>query len=105
MAAIHIVKNDPNLPQIKPVHPGSDVYTSGYWKVPEEAARELIGGKIYFHERQADPSFHGGTITAIEKINEGERAGRIVFTFQFERECRGVTTSPDGWMREKKIVL
>jgi hypothetical protein len=30
----------------------------------------LINGRIYFHERQRDPSWYGGTIAAIERILE-----------------------------------
>lgn len=104
MPAIHLIKNDPALPNIIPIQPGSDIYRSGYWAVSEDRARALINGTIYFHEEQAKPSFHGGLITAIEKVNEGQYAGRIVFTFRFDRACRGVSTSKDGWLREKKFV-
>jgi len=46
MASIHLIRNDPKLPQIKPVEPGSDLFQSGYWVISESKAEALKGGKI-----------------------------------------------------------
>jgi hypothetical protein len=104
MHAIHIIKNDESLPSITPIEPGSNVYRSGYWAIAKTTADALIGAKIHFHEQQTKPSFYGGIITGTEKIEQGERAGRIVFTFRFDQSCKGVTTSRDGWSQEIKII-
>ena len=105
MSAIHVIKNDQRLPQIVPVQPGSDIYRSGYWVISEGTADALVGGRIYFHDQQAKPSFYGGVIIAAEKIREGEYADRVVFTFRFDPACRGISTPRDGWAQEVKIIL
>ena len=104
MTAIHIIKNDPGLPAITPVQSGSNIYSSGYWVIAEAKAKSLIGGKIFFHYRQTEPSFFGGIITDAEKVTEGEREGRVVFTFKADQNCKNVKTSRDGWAQEMKIV-
>ena len=104
MPDIHLIRNEPGLPQIIPIAPGADIYRSGYWVIAETTAKALIGGRIYFHEHQANPSFYGGIITGVEKMEQGEWAGRVVFTFKFDQACRGVTTPRDGWAQEMKII-
>ena len=104
MPAIHVIKNDPSLPQIRPIQPGSDIFTSGRWVISEETAASLIGAKIYFHEAQMKPSFFGGTILSVEKIREGEAAGRFIFTFRSDLACKDITTPKDGWAQEMKLV-
>jgi hypothetical protein len=106
VAAIHIIKNDPALPDILPVERDSDVYWSGNWILTKEAVHALIGGRVYFHEKQSSPSFFGGTILHAQQIPEGdEYAGRFILTFRFEPACKGVTTSLDGWAQEMKLLL
>ncbi len=67
-------------------------------------AIRLIGSHIFFHEAQAKPSFFGETILAVERIAEGEGAGRFIFTFRFDPKCRDVKTPREGWSQEMKIV-
>jgi hypothetical protein len=105
MPAIHIIKNDPSLPQIRPVKPGSDVYTSGRWVLSEEKANALVGGNIYFRDAQLKPSFFGGLILSAEKIREGDAAGRFIFTFRSDPACKGITTPKEGWAQEMKLVF
>lgn len=105
MAAIHLIKYDPHLPQIVPVQPGSDEYRSGSWAIAQETAHALVGERIFFHERQSAPSFFGGVVTGIELVDHGERAGRIIFIFKRDPTCAGVTTAREGWSQEMKIVL
>jgi hypothetical protein len=105
MPAIHLIKNDPSLPQIVPIEPGSNVYKSGRWVVAQAKAAALIGGKIYFHDKSSSPSFFGGTILAAEQIQDGEAAGRFIFTFSFDPACKGVTTPRAGWSQEMKLIL
>jgi hypothetical protein len=105
MAAIHLIKNDPGLPQITPIAQGADIFRSGYWVMAEATANALIGGKIFFHKEQAGPSFFGGVIMSTEKVVSGEYAGRIVFIFKSDQACKGITTPRDGWAQEMKIIL
>lgn len=103
--AIHLIRKDPALPAITPVRAGSNFFRSGCWALPEDKARALIGGNIFFHEKQTAPSFYGGVITDVEKIKNGDWQGRIIFTFRFDQACRGVKTTKTGWSQEMKIVL
>ena len=50
----------------------------------------FVGGKIYFHEHQRDPSFYGGEIVDVERIVSGQYQNAIVFKFVFSAECRGL---------------
>ena len=104
MAAIHLIKNDPGLPQITPIAQGSDIFRSGYWKIAEATANALIGGNIYFHKQQTTPSFFGGVIKRTE-VDDGAYAGRIIFIFKYDQECTGITTPREGWSQEMKIIL
>lgn len=105
MASIHLIRNDPKLPQIKPVQPGSDLFQSGYWVISEAKAAALKGGKIFFHDKKAEPSFFGGEITGFQKVVAGEYAGRIIFILKPDPACKDIKTPRDGWAQEMKIVV
>ncbi len=106
MTAIHLIKKtDVGLPPIDPVAGAPHTFTSGYWTLSRETARSLIGGKIYFHEHQRDPSFYGGRILDAQRMVDGDYSDKIVFTFLFSSDCRDVRTTADGWAQEMKIVL
>ncbi|HZR16189.1 MAG TPA: hypothetical protein VFE51_02580 [Verrucomicrobiae bacterium] len=104
MASIHLIRNDPKLPQIKPLAPGSALFQSGYWVISEDKAKALKGGKIFFHEKQSEPAFFGGEITEFQKVAAGEYAGRIIFVFKPDQTCKGFKTPTDGWAQEMKII-
>ena len=83
MPALHLIhKDDPTLAQITPVARRANVYRSGNWILAEKTATALIGGRIYFHRKQRERSFYGGTITAFDMIKEGKDEGRVIFTFE-----------------------
>ena len=105
MSEIHLIKNDPGLPSIVPVEGEPNTFSSGYWSLSEQSALSLLDGRIYFHERQNDPSFFGGRIVDAWVQPEGEYRGRIVFKFIFAEACKGVKTSRAGWAQEMKIVV
>jgi hypothetical protein len=99
---LHLIrKNDPDLPQIEPISRGATIYRSGNWLISEDKAHALIAGGIYFHRKQAEPSFFGGKIIAFEKTTDG----RVIFIFEYDESCRGVKTASEGWSQEMKIVL
>ena len=105
MSAIHLIKKtEAGLPPIVPVQGEANIHTSGYWTLSEETARSLIGGEIYFHERQREPSFYGGRIIDARREDGGDYQDKIVFKFMFFADCRGVRTDADGWSQEMKIV-
>lgn len=102
MPSIHIVKNDPNLPDLRPIAPGSDIYESGYWSLAAATAASLVGGQVFFHQKQSEPSYFGGIIQNMRTSDE--HPGRFVITFQSIASCRGLRTSRAGWSQEMKLV-
>jgi hypothetical protein len=81
-------------------------YESGYWNLPVRTAELLIGGDIYFHKFQKEPSFFGGKILGFRvHHSDDEYDERVIFTFEFTPEHRGVRAGEGGWSYEKKIVL
>jgi hypothetical protein len=101
MKAIHLIEKENLFTQLSRVPPR---YESGYWNVSVETADELKGGNIYFHKKQAELSFFGGAIFDFRVQDQGEYKGRIVFLFEFNPQCRGVSAG-GNWNVEKKIVV
>ncbi|NNM86488.1 MAG: hypothetical protein HKL96_12130 [Phycisphaerales bacterium] len=106
MAEIHLIKKSKlqGLPGIEPVSGEKDVYTSGYWTLSAERAKGLVGGEIYFHERQSEMSYFGGLILDATQQTDGQYAGKTVFKFRYLPNCRDKATSKDGWSQEMKIT-
>lgn len=77
---------------------GSTELESGFWKVTTTDANKLVGKKIYFHKRQAAPSFQGGIITGFRIQPSGLYRRRIIFRFQPKPNCRNVLAG-DEWNR------
>ena len=101
MPAIHLIEKENLISRLA----GSQTeYESGYWALPEYDAKELVGGHIYFHERQIEPSFYGGLITGFRIQQTEPYKDRVVFRFEPKPNCRGVRAGRDGWQYEKKIV-
>ena len=97
---IHFIEK---LDLIKKVQ--GNVFDSGFWDVPAATAEALIGGDIYFHRKQKEPSYFGGKITGY-RISEAdaEYPGRVIFRFEYSSTHRGVSAGGGGWSYEKKIV-
>jgi len=96
---IHLIENLDNFAKLK-----DNVWECGWWKLKEEKARKLIGGKIYFHKSRVEPSFYGGTILGYRVENDGQHQGRIVFEFEYNLACRNIRTDKYGWSMEMKII-
>jgi len=79
-------------------------WESGWWNIDENKAKELVGGEIYFHKKQQEPSFFGGTITGYRVEQNAQYQGRIVFTLQYNAACRNVKTEKLGWSKKMKII-
>ena len=86
--------------------PRGSEWESGNWDVSVEKAESLIGKRIYFHSKQAEPSYFGGTITAcrVLPLDHPETPGRIVFTFVRDAEGRGFNAGSTGWRNEQKTI-
>jgi len=79
-------------------------WESGWWSVDENKAKELVGGQIYFHKKLQEPSFFGGIITGYRIEQEVQHQGSVVFTLQYNAECRNVKTDKHGWSKKTKII-
>jgi len=93
------------LNHFKPVDKARNIWESGWWAISPGTADQLVGGSLFLHKKQTEPSFFGGLITAFRTETEGEWPGRIVFTFISRAEEKGVKTPKKGWSMEKKIIL
>lgn len=103
MPAIHLVERLGNTTKVKNAeHPHE--YDCGYWVVSEESARKLVGGDLFLHDGQSEPSRFGGKIVGYRVEEGGGLDGRIVFRIQATPGHRGVKTPKEGWGNEKKIV-
>lgn len=81
-----------------------DIWESGWWSINEDKARELVGGNIYFHKSQQEPSFYGGMITGYRLQPDGQHQGRVVFKLKYIEKCRNVRTGRSGWSKKMKII-
>jgi hypothetical protein len=73
-----------------------DDHQTGYWLVPEENAKGLIGKHIYLHKKQADRSWHGGTILSYAMV-EYEGKPRAVFTYKPALPQKGAKAPSSSW--------
>ena len=96
---IHIVEPLNNFVKL----PGGR-WESGWWNIDESKAKELVGGEIYFHKNQQEPSFFGGSITGYRIDQDAQHQGNIVFTLQYNAACRNVKTDKHGWSKRMKII-
>lgn len=105
MNAIHLIQKDPKLgPKKESDKDPASLWTSGFWAVSESTSQKLIGGMIYFHERQDGRSKRGGEIVDYELVKDGKYAGRIIFRFRNDSAAKGKLAGREGWAMEKKIV-
>ena len=79
-------------------------WESGWWTIDETKAKELVGGEIYFHKKQGEPSFFGGTITGYRLDPDVQLQGKVAFTLSYNAACRNVRTDKNGWSKKMKII-
>jgi hypothetical protein len=86
-----------------------NLHESWCWEMTPQTAGSLVGGDIYFHLKQKEPSYFGGKILAY-RVHDGSGGehpdchGRVVFTFEYTREHKGVLAGEGGWSFMQKIV-
>jgi hypothetical protein len=100
---VHFIENKRRMHPI----PNSSDWESGYWyRFGGKNAAGLIGGGIYFHTAQTEPSYDGGVITGYHIQPEGEFKGRYIFTYRPALEFVGISAGTGRWTwRYKKLVL
>lgn len=101
MPTIHLIED---LGNMRILNKSNSEWESGWWALAPETAEKLIGGYIYFHKKQAEPSFFGGLILSYRVETNGEWVGRVIFQFKTGLEFKGIKAGSAGWGMEKKIV-
>jgi hypothetical protein len=96
---IHVIEQLNNFVKLP-----DNKWESGGWSLDEKKAQKLLGGVIYFHKKRIEPSFFGGSITDYRIDQSSEYQGKIVFTFQYNVNCRNVNTDRYGWSKKMKII-
>ncbi|MFA5322651.1 MAG: hypothetical protein WC373_08245 [Smithella sp.] len=96
---IHIIE-----PLNKFIKLPDDKWEIGWWSIDESKAKDLVGGEIYFHKKQQEPSFFGGSIIGYRIDQDAQHEGKIVFTFQYNATCRNVKTDKRGWSKKMKMI-
>ena len=100
MKAIHFVEK---LNKVRKISDTPLTYESGDWDVSETVASALIGGNLYLHTAQDEPSHFGGRILGYRVLST-EPVGRIVFQIAPTMEHKGVRAGREGWGNEQKRV-
>jgi hypothetical protein len=80
----------------------NQVYETGNWQISEKIADESIGGRIYLHEKQDQPAWHGGTIISWRISDRAYARQRLVFTYSVDSPFR--IKCDEGWGQEKAIL-
>jgi hypothetical protein len=96
---IHLIEKMNNFVKLQ-----DNIWESGWWSLDEVKAEKLVGGEIYFHKQQQEPSFYGGTILGYRVEHDGQYQGKIIFKLQYSEACRNVRTDKQGWSRKMKII-
>ncbi|RWP14866.1 MAG: hypothetical protein EOR01_30620 [Mesorhizobium sp.] len=74
-------------------------FESGNWVVSNNLADEALGGRIFLHETQSSPAWHGGKVVG---WRDSAKEGRKVFTYVVDGPFRFVCR--ENWAQEKSVV-
>ncbi len=99
--AVHLIESYGVIAQIDKE---AGIYESGNWDISSNTAQQLVGGNIFFHDEQGNPSRLGGIILKWRQVEDDPDKGRIIFTFKSQPEYKGVRTSSHGWGNGMKVV-
>jgi hypothetical protein len=104
MPAIHLVERKNN---VRRVPDSQGEWESRYWAIAPDTAQRLIGGDLYLHSGQNEPSHFGGKIVSFrvhQDATQPEIDGRVIFRIAASSDYKGVITGREGWGNEKKLV-
>jgi hypothetical protein len=78
-------------------------YESGYWTLYESEAARLVNGMLYLHQKKAEPSYFGGTISGFRVSTDMEPyPGKIVFSVTSQEDAKNIAWEGDkhpmAWM-------
>jgi hypothetical protein len=101
VAAVHFVERTDN---VRKIDKSRNEWESGYWQLPEETAKKLVGSVLYLHRTKLAPSHFGGDILDYRIEESGKHAGHVVFKLHAKADCKGVKIDGKGWSKDCKIV-
>lgn len=78
------------------------VFDTGNWTADVRVCRLAIGGRIFLHEKQRVPAWHGGTIIAFREAPSPE-SHRKVFTYQADLENFRILC-PVPWAQQSAVA-
>jgi hypothetical protein len=99
--AIHVVEKAVNFENLTCLDSETNTWETKYWIIGKQTRKDLIGGKVYIHRGQNEPSNKGGTIERIYHPDEAELK-RFAIVFRAEDGCNDVKVSK-SWGNERKI--
>src|SRR5262245_57201273 len=100
MPRLHLIERDGRFERVPST---KDEWESGYWKLTDAVAASLVGGDVYFHSAQKEPSHFGGKVLGSRVQADGPFAGRTVVRFRYTKAHRSVRAGLGGWSVEKKL--
>jgi hypothetical protein len=103
VAVIHFVERTDN---VRKIDPSRNEWESGYWPLPEETAKKLVGSVLYLHRTKLASSHFGGEIIdyRIEQSEKEPAGPRVIFKLRAKADCKGVKIQAKGWSKDCKIV-
>ncbi len=101
MSTIHFIERDGRFERVPD---SADVWESGYWRISQETAANLVGGDVYFHSAKSERSHFGGVFLGSRVQTGGEFDGRTVVRFRYTKHHRGVSGGAGRWGVERKPV-
>ncbi|NKX31583.1 DUF3883 domain-containing protein [Alteromonadaceae bacterium A_SAG1] len=98
LKALHVIeKKDDESSNLKEVNKATNTWESGFWKITEKRAKELVGGELYIHKGQKKPSHKGGVIKSYRMVGD-----RALFTFVADSKFEGIEAHKK-WGNEKRF--
>jgi hypothetical protein len=77
------------------------LFETGNWKLSDELAELVVGGRVFLHTSQSERAWHGGTIISHKPAPAPEQ-DRKVFTYT-KGDYLDVLC-PGGWGQEKAVA-
>ena len=100
--AIHVVEKKTEGAHLRRLKGSRTEWETGYWIVGDSTSKSLIGGMVYVHRGQNEPSHAGGKILQIYH-ELGSDPRRRVVRFRSTASGKGVIAESTGWGNERKI--
>jgi len=82
---------------------GTKMHT-GYWRIASKDLDTALGKRVYLHQKQKGPAWHGGQIVGI-RTEPYQGKERTVFIYRSERDCIGVCAPEPNWAPNREQLI